>query len=81
MPLCCENIRNGTRCCSQKCISAQKELPYFSTIPHATKPFFKQWYIHAIDASRIMTVNYAEARQVMSALRSFYGKAKPDQLP
>jgi|GEM_PF-5367816 len=52
-----------------------KELPCFSTIPHTTKAFFKQWHIHAIDVTRIMSLNYAEARQVMSALRSFYGKS------
>jgi hypothetical protein len=57
-----------------------KELPCFSLLTHATKPFFKQWYIHAIDVTRIMTVNYAEARQVVSVLRSFYGKAKSESI-
>jgi hypothetical protein len=57
-----------------------KELSCFSIIPHATKPFFKQWYIHAIDVSRIMTVNYAEARQLVSELRSFYGKSKGEAI-
>jgi hypothetical protein len=52
-----------------------KELPCFSTIPHTTKPFFKQWHIHALDVTRIMSVSYVEARQVMSSLRSFYGKS------
>ena len=52
------------------------QLPCFSTIHHAAKPFFKQWYMHALDVTRIMFINYAEARQVMSSLRSFYGKAK-----
>ncbi len=56
------------------------ELPCFSTIHHAAKPFFKQWYIHAIDVTRIMTVNYAEARQVVLTLRSFYGKAKGEAI-
>jgi hypothetical protein len=56
------------------------ELPCFSTIPHATKPFFKQWHIHALDVTRIMSVNYAEARQVVSALRSFYGKSKSEAI-
>jgi len=55
-----------------------KELPCFSTIPHATKPFFKQWHIHALDVTRIMSVSYAEARQVVLALRSFYGKEKSE---
>lgn len=55
-----------------------KELPCFSTIPHATKPFFKQWHIHALDVTRIMSVSYDEARQVVLALRSFYGKEKSE---
>jgi hypothetical protein len=55
-------------------------LPCFSTIHQETKPFFKQWHIHAIDVTRIMTVNYVEARQVMSDLRSFYGKAKAEAI-
>jgi hypothetical protein len=53
-----------------------KELPGFSTIHHTTKPFFKQWHIHALDVTRIMSVSYAEARQIVSALRSFYGKGR-----
>lgn len=57
-----------------------KELPCFSTIPNATKPFFKQWFIHALDVTRIMSVSYAEARQVMSSLRSFYGKVKSEAI-
>jgi hypothetical protein len=57
-----------------------KELPCFSTIPHTTKPFFKQWYIHAVDVSRIIDVSYAEARQVVSELRSFYGKSKGEAI-
>jgi hypothetical protein len=57
-----------------------KELPCFSTIPHTTKAFFKQWRIHALDVTRIMSVPYAEARQVVSALRSFYGKSGSEAL-
>ena len=57
-----------------------KQLPCFSTIHHAAKPFFKQWYMHALDVTRIMSINYAEARQVMSSLRSFYGKAKNEAI-
>jgi len=57
-----------------------QELPCFSNIPKATKPFFKQWHIHALDVTRIMSVPYAEARQIMSSLRSFYGKAKRDAI-
>ncbi|OQP53387.1 hypothetical protein A4H97_23345 [Niastella yeongjuensis] len=57
-----------------------KELPCFCTIPNATKPFFKQWFIHAIDVTRIMTISYAEARQVMTNLRSFLGKAKSESI-
>ena len=53
-----------------------KELPCFSTIPHTTKPFFRQWHIHAIDVSRIISVNHAEARQVVLELRTYYGKSK-----
>ena len=57
-----------------------KQLPCFSTIPNTTKPFFKQWYIYAIDVTRIMSVSYAEARQVVSSLRSFYGKTKREAI-
>lgn len=57
-----------------------KELPCFSTIPHATTPFFKQWYINAIDVTRIMSVSYAEARQVVSTLRNFYGKERSETI-
>jgi hypothetical protein len=57
-----------------------KELPCFSTFPHGTKPFFKQWHIHALDVTRIMSVSYAEARQVVSALRSFYGKSRTEAI-
>lgn len=57
-----------------------QELPGFSTIHHAAKPFFKQWHIHALDVTRIMTLPYAEARQIMSSLRSFYGKTKSEAI-
>lgn len=57
-----------------------QELPCFSNIPKATKPFFKQWHIHALDVTRILSVPYAEARQIMSSLRSFYGKAKNETI-
>ena len=56
------------------------KLPCFSTIHQSAKPFFKQWHIHAIDVTRIMTVNYVEARQVVSDLRNFYGKAKAETI-
>lgn len=55
-----------------------KELPCFSRIPNAIKPFFKQWYIHTIDISKIMFIRQAEARLVMQALRSYLGKSKRD---
>jgi len=55
-----------------------KELPCFSMIPNATKPFFKQWYIHAVDVTKIMFVSYGEARRVVEELRCFYGKSKRD---
>ena len=57
-----------------------QELPCFSNIPKANKPFFKQWYIHALDVTRIMSVSYAEARQVVLALRSFYGKTRSETI-
>lgn len=53
-------------------------LPCFSNIPFATKPFFKQWYIHTVDVTKIMTVNHADARQLLNELRIFYGKLKRD---
>jgi len=53
-----------------------KELPCFSTLSPGAKPFFKQWYIYTIDAIRILSLNYAEAREVLSEIRSLYGKAK-----
>jgi hypothetical protein len=53
-------------------------LPCFSKIPLAGKPFFKRWYIHTIDITKIMSVSRADAREVMQALRSFFGKSKRD---
>jgi len=47
-------------------------------IPNATKPFFKQWHIHAVDVTKIMFVSYGEARRVVEELRCFYGKSKRD---
>ena len=55
-----------------------KVLPWFSRIPPAIKPFFKQWYIHTIDISKIMFISQAEARLVMQELRSYLGKSKRD---
>lgn len=57
-----------------------KQLPCFSTIHHAAKPFFKQWHLYALDVSRIMSVSYAEARQVMYTLRLMYGKTRNEQI-
>jgi hypothetical protein len=51
-------------------------LPCFCKLQNAARPFFKQWHIHAIDISIIVSVNYAEARQLMQQLRSYYGKSK-----
>lgn len=53
-------------------------LPCFSKIPLASKPFFKQWYIHTIDITKIMSLSRADAREIMQALRSFFGKSKRD---
>jgi hypothetical protein len=55
-----------------------KELPSISRIHPAIKPFFKQWYIHTIDISKIMFLSQAEARQVMQRMRSYLGKSKRD---
>lgn len=55
-----------------------KELPCFSRIPNAVKPFFKQWHIHTIDITKIMFISQADARLVMLALRSYLGKSKRD---
>ncbi|AEV97087.1 hypothetical protein A4D02_18035 [Niastella koreensis] len=57
-----------------------QELPCFSTIPKATKAFFKQWHIYTIDITRILSLPYAEARQEMSSLRSLYGKSKKEAI-
>jgi len=55
-----------------------KELPCISRLPNETRPFFIQWHIHAIDISNIMSISYAEARNIMWQLRSYYGKSKRD---
>jgi hypothetical protein len=44
-------------------------------MPTGARPFFKQWHIYTIDVARIMMAGHAEARQIMSILRSFYGKS------
>lgn len=51
-------------------------LPCFSKIQNHTRPFFIQWHVRAIDISRIMSVNYDEARQKLQQIRSYYGKRK-----
>ncbi|MBO9204751.1 MULTISPECIES: hypothetical protein [Niastella] len=56
------------------------ELPGFCIIPHASRPFFKQWCIHTIDVIRIMSIPFSEARQVVSELRSIYGKSKRESI-
>jgi hypothetical protein len=53
-------------------------LPCFCKLQNESRPFFKQWHIHAIDISKIISVKYAEARQMMQQLRSYYGKSKRD---
>jgi len=53
-----------------------REFPCFSKIPFATRPFFKQWYIHTIDVIKIMFISQVEARMVMEDLRTHYGKSK-----
>ncbi|THU36081.1 hypothetical protein FAM09_22105 [Niastella caeni] len=55
-----------------------KVLPCFSKIPFATKPFFKQWYIHTIDVTKIMFIPPVEARLVIQELREYFGKSKRD---
>ncbi|WP_205510594.1 hypothetical protein [Longitalea arenae] len=55
-------------------------LPSFSKIPLATKPFFKQWYIHTVDVTKIMRLNHADARQLLQNLRQFYSKTKRDPI-
>jgi hypothetical protein len=52
-----------------------KKLSCFSKMPVGARPFFKQWHIYTVDVARIMMASHAEARQVMWALRSFYGKS------
>lgn len=52
-------------------------LACFSKIPVTTStPYFRQWHIHAIDVTRILSVNRAKARQLMQELRNFFGKSK-----
>ena len=54
-------------------------LACFSKIPvSTTTPYFRQWYIHAIDVTNILGVNKAGARQVMQQLRTYFGKSKRD---
>ena len=55
-----------------------KVLPCFSRITRAVKPFFKQWYIHTIDISKIMFISQADARRIMQEMRSDLGKSKRD---
>jgi hypothetical protein len=57
-----------------------KEFPCFSKIPFATRPFFKQWYIHTVDVTKIMFICHAEAKMVMEDLRSHYGKSKRNSI-
>lgn len=52
-------------------------LACFSKIPITTAtPFFRQWHIHTIDVTQILSVSETEARQVMQELRLFFGKSK-----
>jgi len=54
-------------------------LACFSKIPvTASSPYFRQWYIHAIDITKILNVSRGEARQLMLELRNFFGKSKRD---
>ncbi|OQP62826.1 hypothetical protein A3860_26300 [Niastella vici] len=54
-------------------------LACFSKIPVTTStPYFRQWHIHAIDITKILSVSRAEARQLMQELRNFFGKSKRD---
>lgn len=54
-------------------------LACISKIPvSTTTPYFRQWYIHAIDVTNILSVNNTEARQLMQELRTFFGKSKRD---
>jgi hypothetical protein len=55
-----------------------KALPCFSKLQNEARPFFIQWHLTALDIVRIRSVNYAEARQEMQQLRSYYGKSKHD---
>lgn len=54
-------------------------LACISKIPvSTTTPYFRQWYIHAIDVTKILSLNKAGARQLMQELRNYFGKSKRD---
>ncbi|OQP66194.1 hypothetical protein [Niastella populi] len=53
-------------------------LPCFCKLPNEARPFFRQWHIHAIDVSKINSISYADARQMMQQVRNYYGKSRRD---
>ena len=53
-------------------------LPCFCKLPNEARPFFRQWHIHAIDVSKINSISYTDARQVMQQVRKYYGKSGRD---
>jgi hypothetical protein len=53
-------------------------LPCFCKLPNEARPFFRQWHIHAIDVSKINSISYAGARQMMQQVRNYYGKSRRD---
>jgi hypothetical protein len=53
-------------------------LPCFSKLPNEARPFFRQWHIYAIDVAKINSISYADARQIMQQVRSYYGKRRHD---
>jgi hypothetical protein len=55
-------------------------LPCFCKLPNEARPFFRQWHIHAIDVSKINSVSYTDARQIMQQMRSYYDKSKRDPI-
>jgi len=54
-------------------------LTCFSKFPITiATPFFRQWYIHTIDITNILSLNQSASRQLMHELREYFGKSKRD---
>ena len=63
---------------NQKTRIRSAALPCFCKLPNEARPFFRRWHIDAIDVSKIISVSYTDARQIMQQMRSYYNKSKRD---